>query len=93
MIKLTRLTGEEFVLNAELIRYVERRPDTYITLTTDDRVIVRETLDEVLQKALDYARRIRVIPFEEQSRFSRQRADAALPADAPRGNTLPGPTT
>ena len=33
MIKLTRLNGEVFVLNAELIRSVESRPDTYITLT------------------------------------------------------------
>ena len=35
MIKLNRLGGEPFVLNAELIRYVEARPDTYITLTTE----------------------------------------------------------
>ncbi|NQV25585.1 MAG: flagellar FlbD family protein, partial [Rhodopirellula sp.] len=34
MIKLTKLNGDEFVVNAELIRFIERRPDTYITLTT-----------------------------------------------------------
>ena len=36
MIQLTRLDGEPFVLNAELIRYVERRPDTFVTLTSGD---------------------------------------------------------
>lgn len=59
MIQLTRLNGDEFVLNAELIRFVERRPDTYITLTTDERVVVRETMEEVVDRSIDYARRIR----------------------------------
>ena len=59
MIQLTRLNGDEFVLNAELIRFVERRPDTYITLTTDERVVVRETMQEVVDRSIEYARRIR----------------------------------
>ena len=49
MIKLTRLDGEAFVLNAELIRYVESRPDTFVTLTTGDRLIVRESMEEVVE--------------------------------------------
>jgi flagellar protein FlbD len=32
MIKVTRLDGEPFLLNAEMIRFVESRPDTFITL-------------------------------------------------------------
>ncbi|MBL4885072.1 MAG: flagellar FlbD family protein [Planctomycetaceae bacterium] len=62
MIKLTRLNGEQFVLNAELIRYIESRPDTFITLTTDDRVIVQESVDDVIQKSVNYSRTIRTIP-------------------------------
>lgn len=62
MIKLTRLSGEAFILNADLIRFIETRPDTYITLTTDDRFIVREGADEVVQRAIEYARQIRLIP-------------------------------
>jgi flagellar protein FlbD len=54
MIKLTRLDGEAFVLNAELIRYIESRPDTYVTLTTGDRLVVTESLDEVMQRAVAY---------------------------------------
>jgi len=59
MISLTRLNGDRFVLNAELIRFIESRPDTYITLTTDDRMVVRETMDEVIDRAIEYSRRIR----------------------------------
>jgi len=61
MIKLTKLNGEQFVVNADLIRFVESRPDTYVTLTTDDRLIVRETLDEVIRRSVEYARSIRVL--------------------------------
>ncbi|MBL6706964.1 MAG: flagellar FlbD family protein [Planctomycetaceae bacterium] len=62
MIKLTRLNGEEFVVNAELIRYVERRPDTYVTLTTDDRFIVKESLEEVVSRSIAYSRAVRIAP-------------------------------
>lgn len=54
MIKLTRLDGEPFVLNADLIRYVERRPDTFITLQSGDRIVVRESMDEVIDRSLRF---------------------------------------
>ena len=62
MIKLTKLNGEEFVVNAELILYVERRPDTYVTLTTDDRFIVKESLEEVVSRSIAYSRAVRIAP-------------------------------
>ncbi|MGZ0163546.1 MAG: flagellar FlbD family protein [Planctomycetales bacterium] len=62
MIKLTKLNGDEFVVNAELIRYVERRPDTYVTLTTDDRFIVKESLEEVVIRSVAYSRAVRLAP-------------------------------
>lgn len=64
MIKLTRLDGEEFLLNAELIKYVERRPDTFITLTTNDRLVVAESTEEVLRRTIDYQRSKRLMPTE-----------------------------
>jgi flagellar protein FlbD len=56
MIKLTGLSGAAFLLNAELIRYVEARPDTFITLTSGDRLVVRESMDEVWQRTIEYQR-------------------------------------
>ncbi|GAB4128659.1 flagellar FlbD family protein [Thermopirellula anaerolimosa] len=56
MIRLTRLGGEPFVLNADLICYVEELPDTYITLTTGERVVVRESMSEVVRRAVTYQR-------------------------------------
>jgi len=62
MIRLTRLDGEDFILNADLIKYVEHRPDTFITLTSNDRIVVTETPDEVLERAIEYQRSKRLFP-------------------------------
>jgi len=62
MIKLTRLDGEAFILNADLIKYVEQRPDTFITLTTGDRIVVTESPEDVLRLTIDYQRNKRLLP-------------------------------
>lgn len=74
MIKLTRLGGEPFILNADLIRYVEARPDTFITLTTGERLVVGESMDEVLRRAVAYQQAKHMIPPPG----SRQATDAPL---------------
>ncbi len=63
MIKLTRLDGEAFILNADLIRYVELRPDTFITLTTGERIVVTETMDEVVERAVRYQQQKHYCPI------------------------------
>jgi flagellar protein FlbD len=62
MIKLTRLDGEVFLLNAELIQYDEARPDTFVTLTTGERLVVAESLDEVMRRAVAYQQAKHLIP-------------------------------
>ena len=62
MIRLTRLSDEGFILNADLIRYVESRPDTFITLTSGDRIVVKESMDEVLDRAVQYQQTKNLIP-------------------------------
>lgn len=61
MIKLTRLNGDEIVVNADLIQFVEQRPDTYVTLTTEDRFIVKETAEEVVKRTMAYQRAVRLM--------------------------------
>lgn len=61
MITLTRLNQSRFVLNAELIRSIEEKPDTVITLTTGERVVVREPSRDVVNKAIEYGRRLRTL--------------------------------
>lgn len=59
MITLTRLNKRVIVLNAELIKMIEATPDTIITLVSGDTIIVRESVDEVVSRAIDYARQVR----------------------------------
>jgi len=61
MISLTRLNGQRFVLNADLIRTVEQRPDTTITLVNGDHFIVMEPVEEVVNRAVDYGRSLRTL--------------------------------
>lgn len=59
MITVTRLNGKQFVLNAEMIRTVEALPDTTICLVNGEKLIVRETMQEVVDRAVDYGRSLR----------------------------------
>lgn len=59
MIKVVRLNGRELVVNAELIQFVESTPDTVITLSTREKILVKEPVNEVIDKVINYRRLIR----------------------------------
>ena len=59
MIVLTRLNGQNFVVNAEKIRMVEATPDTVVCCESGERLMVKETLHEVVQRAIEYGRLLR----------------------------------
>lgn len=59
MITVTRLDKRVVVLNADLIKMLEATPDTIITLLNGDTLIVRESVDEVVARAIDYQRQVR----------------------------------
>lgn len=58
MINLTRTDGAEIVLNAQLIEMVEATPDTVISLTTGRKVLVRESVGQVVNRVIAYERRV-----------------------------------
>ena len=59
MITLTRLDNRVVVVNAEVIKMLDSTPDTIITLINGDTIVVRESVDDVVGRAIDYARQIR----------------------------------
>jgi flagellar protein FlbD len=59
MIRLTRLNGRPFVLNADQIKTVEQTPDTLVTLLGGEQLVVLEPLEEVVAKAIEYGRAVR----------------------------------
>jgi flagellar protein FlbD len=58
MIKVKKLNGKEFVVNCELIQYLEETPDTVLTLTTGQKILVAETADEIIDKVIEYKAKI-----------------------------------
>ncbi len=71
MIAVTRLDGKELVVNADHILTAEATPDTVLLLTTGLKLMVREPVEEVVDRVAAWQRRIRggpeargtVLPF------------------------------
>ena len=59
MIALTKLSNQAFVVNADLIKFIESTPDTMVTLTTGERILVKEPTDEVIRRVIHYGRTLR----------------------------------
>jgi flagellar protein FlbD len=65
MIKLTRYDNKEFFVNAELIQFVESKPDTIITLTSGEKLMVKEPVEQVISKIIQYKQTIHQTPNAE----------------------------
>jgi flagellar protein FlbD len=59
MLKLTRLNNQTVVVNPDHIYAAEAAPDTTLKLAGGERIIVRETLDELISCVVEYRRRVR----------------------------------
>ncbi|MFQ5653209.1 MAG: flagellar FlbD family protein [Planctomycetota bacterium] len=64
MIRLRRLNGKAFLLNADLIKFIEETPDTVVTLINGERVVVAEDIEEVVERVVDYERRRRAFSVD-----------------------------
>ena len=58
MIRLTRLNHAPMILNSDLIEHIDVTPDTVVTLTTGQILRVRETVDEVVERIVEFRRRL-----------------------------------
>jgi flagellar protein FlbD len=58
MITITRLNDKEAVVNCELIEMIEANPDTTITTTTGRKLIVKESVEDIIAATKQYKREI-----------------------------------
>jgi len=58
MIQLTRLNQHPLVVNSDLIKFVEQAPDTVITLLNGDKIVVRESAQDVLERVVQFRRSV-----------------------------------
>lgn len=66
VVKVTRLNGKGFVLNADLIETIEKTPDTVITLTGGNKYVVSEAVDEVIERVIEYKRRCSTVTVKAE---------------------------
>jgi flagellar protein FlbD len=58
MIRLTRLNNQPLAVNSDLIKFVEQAPDTVLTLVTGEKIVVRESTKEVIDRILAFRRSV-----------------------------------
>lgn len=58
MLNLTRLNGQKIVLNLDLIETMEETPDTVITLTTGKKLVVKESVNQIVSDVIKFRRMI-----------------------------------
>jgi len=66
MISLTKLNDSKIVINSDLIGFVEALPDTIVTLTTGQKIMVKESVEDVVNKVIEYKRNILHKPITEK---------------------------
>jgi flagellar protein FlbD len=65
MIVLRKINNAPIAVNSDLIQYIEETPDTVITMTNNDKVVVQEGMNEIIQKVVQFRRHInRLIDLE-----------------------------
>jgi len=65
MISVTKLNDRDIIINCDLIETIEATPDTTITTTTGRKIIVVDSVDELLYKVVQYKARINKIKVDQ----------------------------
>ena len=58
MIELTRLNDTKLTINCDLIEFIEETPDTIITFSNGNKLVVKEKTNENKDKIIEYKRNI-----------------------------------
>jgi flagellar protein FlbD len=72
MIVLTKINSATITVNSDMIEYIEETPDTVITLTNSDRIVVQERMAEIIEKIVQYRRTVLGLVDAERERQLRE---------------------
>jgi flagellar protein FlbD len=94
MIRLTRLNSQSLTINSDLIKFIENAPDTVITLTTGEKIVVLESTDDVLRRVIAFRRAVLAgllpVGADPSSALALTQSGAAARIDAEAGGTSRG---
>lgn len=66
MIQLTKINGEPIVINSSRIECMEIIPESKVSMDTGRYYLVKESIEEIIQKTIEYSARIK--EFEKMLR-------------------------
>ena len=94
MIRLTRLNSHALTINSDLIKFIENAPDTVITLTTGEKIVVLESTDDVLRRVIAFRRAVLAgllpVGTDPNSALALSQPGAANPVDSAAGGRSRG---
>jgi flagellar protein FlbD len=82
MLKLTRLNNHTVAINPDHISWADTTPDTTLALIGGEKIIVRESLDDLIRLVIEFRQAIRGNPLEGER-------DLAFVGDPPRMTVPP----
>ncbi len=91
MIRVTRLNGEQFALNPDLIERVEGHPDTVVFLVDSTRYVVQQSVEDVLTEIREYRAGILATAYEMDRGTYRSSRLEAQADDSTNGSVVPFP--
>ncbi|MFH2037155.1 MAG: flagellar FlbD family protein [Candidatus Zixiibacteriota bacterium] len=68
MIRVTKLNGEEIVINDDLIEFVETTPDTIISLIDGKKIMVKESPDQIIERVAAFRKMAATIEIGNSAR-------------------------
>ncbi|OFI06813.1 flagellar protein FlbD [Clostridium acetireducens DSM 10703] len=68
MIKVLGLNNKEFILNEDHIEKIENVPETLITLSNGKKYLIKNSIDEVIEKIIKYKKNIFSLGLREESK-------------------------
>jgi len=63
--KVTRLNGVEYFINPHQIESIDIHPDTTLLMLSGKHVVVKETVEEIIDRIVEYRSRIGGFKNEE----------------------------
>jgi flagellar protein FlbD len=58
VVKLTKLNQTTIAINPDTVLWAEASPDTVLCMSGGEKVLVRESIDELIDKVIEFRRRV-----------------------------------
>jgi len=60
MIEVERVNGSKMLLNPDLIKFIEVTPDTIVTFTDGEKIILRTSPTEIVRLIVEFRKLVRL---------------------------------